>query len=242
MKVLGIDTTTQSCSVAVVSSEKVLAEYTLQVEKTHSERLLPLVDSVLRDAGVNLSDLGGIVVSAGPGSFTGVRIGMATAKALGQALGLPLAGVSSLAALAAQAPFFSGTVSPMLDARRKQVYNAFFQAGNPPQRLLEDRTISVAALLEDLREMPGEVLFTGDGVPVYMEAIKSLLGERALFQPQESCLPRASTVGRLGLGILAAGKGMSYLEIAPSYVRRSEAEVKYELRHGKGAAGSVSGN
>ncbi|MCR3923329.1 MAG: tRNA (adenosine(37)-N6)-threonylcarbamoyltransferase complex dimerization subunit type 1 TsaB, partial [Firmicutes bacterium] len=129
--VLGIDTATLVCSAAVVSEEKILAEYTLHVKKTHSERLLPLIDTLLRDAGLTPRDLDAVAISVGPGSFTGLRIGMVTAKALGQALQLPLCGVSTLTALAAQHPYFPGLVCPILDARREQVYQALFRAGVP---------------------------------------------------------------------------------------------------------------
>lgn len=225
--VLGIDTATLVCGVALVTPQRLLAEYTLQVRKTHSERLLPMVAAMLRDAGLTPEDLGGVAVAAGPGSFTGVRIGVATARALGQALGLPLVAVSTLEALAAQSPHFSGLVSPILDARRQQVYNAVFRVpAEGPVRLGEERAMPLPELLAELKEYGEPVLFTGDAVPVYRELITEAFGPQACFLPLEAGLSRAASVARLGLTRLVAGGGVPFRDLLPQYVRRSEAETK----------------
>lgn len=239
MQILGIDTATLVCSVAVVSEEKTLAEYSLQVKKTHSERLLPMIAAALQDAGLEPGSLDGIAVASGPGSFTGLRIGMVTAKSLGQALNLPLAGVPTLAALAAQHPFFPGLLCPILDARRDQVYNALFlpSANAVPRRLVGERALSLAALLAELAARPEPVLFVGDGVPPHRQDIAAQLGDRACFMPPEGSICRAAAVARLGLTEIAAGRGCSWRDLTPSYVRRSEAERKaQEGREGGGAA------
>jgi len=233
MLVLGIDTTTLSCSVAVANSDKVLAEYSLQSKKTHSEKLLPLIDAVVRTAGCKPGDLEGVAVSIGPGSFTGLRIGIATARALGQTLNIPLAGISTLEVLAAQIPFFHGLISPILDARRQQVYNAIFCAGEKPTRLVDERAIGLNDLLAELAGMDERVLFIGDGVSVHRRIIQTVLGEAACFLPPEGNYIRAATVARLGLSVLNLKQGKSYLELMPSYIRHSEAEVKYLQRLGK---------
>jgi tRNA threonylcarbamoyladenosine biosynthesis protein TsaB len=228
--VLGIDTATLVCSCAVVSSDQTLAEYNLQVKKTHSERLLPLIDTMLRDAGLTVADLGAVAVTGGPGSFTGVRIGMVTAKALGQALEVPLAAVSTLEALAAQHPHFPGIIAPILDARRDQVYNALFTSGQRPFRLTDDRAFSLGRLLGELDQRREPILFVGDGVSVHRQTIADALGERACFMHPEGGICRAATVARLGLMELLAGRGGSWRELEPVYVRRSEAEIKCEQR------------
>lgn len=227
MLVLGIDTATLVCGVALVTPDRLLAEYTLQVKKTHSERLLPLLAAMLRDAGFAPPELDGVAVAVGPGSFTGVRIGTATARALGQALGIPLAGISTLEALAAQASWFNGLVTPILDARRRQVYSAVFRmARGVPVRLCADRALPLLDLLAELAEAKEPVLFTGDAVNVYREAIISVLGGMAFFPTIEAGSNRAAVVARLGLELLSAGQGQCYRELVPAYLRRSEAEEK----------------
>ncbi len=242
MRVLGIDTSTLVCSVAVVTPEKMLAEYTLQVKKTHSERLLPLVDQMLSDIGITPGQLNGVAVAAGPGSFTGLRIGVVTARALGQALNLPLAGISTLAALAAQFPHFPGLISPILDARRSQVYNAVFHPGESPKRLRADRAIPLEELLRELAVQDKLVLFVGDGVPVHKEAIVNELGSQACFLPFESGLSRASAVARLGLDEFNANVGLSYRELLPQYIRSTEAERKYQARCREGGVSAEHHN
>jgi tRNA threonylcarbamoyladenosine biosynthesis protein TsaB len=207
-----------------------LAEYNLQVKKTHSERLLPLIAEALRDIGLTPGDLGGVAVASGPGSFTGLRIGVVTARALGQALHLPLAGISTLAGLAAQFPYFPGLISPILDARRNQVYNAVFHPGKRPERVTEDRALYLDELLRELAVHGKPVLFAGDGVPVHRDAITAVLGDQACFLPAEAGLNRASTVARLGLDEFAMGYGLSYRELVPQYIRRTEAERNYQAR------------
>lgn len=238
MIVLGIDTATLVCSVAVVTAERTLAEYTQQAQKTHSERLLPLIDTVLQDTGLTVSDLSGIAVVKGPGSFTGLRIGMVTAKSLAQALELPLYGVPTLEALAAQHPLFPGIVCPILDARRGQVYNAIFLPAEEPQRLVAERALALDDLLQDLEQQQEAVLFVGDAVPMHRQAISEKLGAKACFLPQELSICRAATVARLGLKQLAAGHTNSWRDLAPLYVRRSEAERKYLRSQEKGGASS----
>jgi len=230
MRVLGIDTATLACSVAVTESGKVLADYTLLTKKTHSERLLPLVVALLGDIGLTASDLGGVAVAVGPGSFTGIRIGVATARALGQALKLSLVGVSTLEALASQADYFPGLVSPILDARRSQVYNAVFRTGCGRERLCPDRVLNLEVLLSELAQKGERVLFPGDGVPHHRLEILVALGEKACFPPPEGLFNRAAAVARLGQAVLEAGKGVSYPELLPRYIRKAEAEVKYLAR------------
>lgn len=235
MYILGIDTATLVCSAAVVSEERMLAEYSLQVKKTHSERLLPLLASLLQDAGLQPADLHGIAVATGPGSFTGIRIGMVTAKALSQALSLPLAGVPTLAALAAQHPHFPGIICPILDARRDQVYAALYQAGPHPVCLREERALALGDLLAELSTRQGQILFVGDAAPLHQETVRGALGGRACFMPPELSVCRAAAVARLGLKQLTEGRGVDYRSLQPLYVRRSEAEIKYAERHGKGS-------
>lgn len=237
MRILGIDTATLVCSVALVSEETTLAEYNIQIKKTHSERLLPLIAAMLNDCGIVPKDLDGVAVAAGPGSFTGLRIGMVTAKTLGQALNLPLVGVSTLEALAAQHPFFPGIICPILDARREQVYNGLFVPGFLPRRISAEQVLPLSELLAELKARPEKILFVGDGVPLHQAHIKAQLGERACFMPPEGRICRAAPVARLGLAELAFARGRSWRHLTPHYVRRSEAERKAQLRKEGGVVG-----
>src|SRR5512138_896658 len=179
MLVLGIETSTRQGGAALVGDEGLVSEYTLNVEVTHSERLLPAIDRMLHDAGATLATLGGLAVSIGPGSFTGLRIGLSTAKGLAYATGLPVVGVPSLEALAWAVPAARWPVCAVLDARKQEVYAALFQ--HEPtglRRIIEDRALAPEALCELIRK---PTLFVGDGVAAYGELFARLLGERFLL-------------------------------------------------------------
>ncbi|MBT9172037.1 MAG: tRNA threonylcarbamoyladenosine biosynthesis protein TsaB [Syntrophomonadaceae bacterium] len=240
MLVLGINTATLACSVALATPGQLLVEYTQQISKTHSEKLLPLVAAALHDAGLAPEALDGVAVAAGPGSFTGVRIGVTTARALGQALNIKLAAVSTLEALCQQAPYFPGLVSPILDARRQQVYNAVFRAaGLETVKLVGERAVSLADLLAELQLYSESVLFLGDAVQVHREEIVKELGSRACFLPPTASHSGAASVAWLGLSALAAGRGVSYRDLLPLYVRGSAAETGYRAgREGGVSAGA----
>lgn len=225
MIVLGINTATLACSAALLSEDRLLAEYVLQNKKTHSERLLPLIHAMLRDSGLGIAAVEAVAVAAGPGSFTGLRIGVAAAKALGQALAVPLAGVGTLAALAAAQPHFPGLVAPILDARRGQVYSAVYRAGETPECLTNDRALPLAELLEQLGRYGEKVLFVGDAAAKYKEDIREKLGPQSSFLPDEGGICRAGAVARLGLRLIREGRGQSWRDLLPAYVRNSRPEA-----------------
>jgi tRNA threonylcarbamoyladenosine biosynthesis protein TsaB len=228
MLVLGINTATLACSVALATPRQLLVEHTQQIKKTHSEKLLPMVAAALHDTGLSAKELDGVAVAAGPGSFTGVRIGVTTARALGQALNVQLAAVSTLDALCWQVPWFTGLVSPILDARRQQVYNAVFRKADPEtEKLAEERAVSLADLLAEMKLYSDPVLFLGDAVQIHQEAIVKELGTRASFLPPTANYSGAASVAYLGLATLAAGRGVSYHELLPLYVRGSSAPTGY---------------
>ena len=168
MLLLAIDTTTRVCSVALGDHEKILAEYQLNVKNTHSQRLMPLIVSLFRDSGADKSRLEGVALSIGPGSFTGIRIGMATAKGLCQGLNIPAVGVMTLDALAEACTFFSGLICPILDARKNQVYTALYRgAAGDPEMLQPAAALSIDELGHRLAEYEDEVIFLGDAVESY---------------------------------------------------------------------------
>ena len=235
MRVLGIETSTPVCSVALADSDRVLAEYTLDVGTQHAERLSPMVQRILADTGLTASDLEGVAVAAGPGSFTGLRIGMSTAKGLCLASGLPLMAVPTLEGLALRAAVAGLPVCPMLDARRGEVYAGVYRLdGERPVVLVCDAAICVEDLLPKL---PRPVLFVGDGAIAYRSRILEALGGEAHFVPEAFSRPAAAAVALLGTARLREGMVEDLSEAEPTYLKRSQAERLREERIRSAASG-----
>jgi tRNA threonylcarbamoyladenosine biosynthesis protein TsaB len=222
--VLGIETSTIHGGVALLADDRLLASYTLSVEVTHSERLLPAIDRALGDAGLALKDLSGLAVAIGPGSFTGLRIGLSTAKGLAATTGLPLAGVPTLEAMAWAIPFAICPVCPMLDARKAEVYAGIFRHGEGGvARLLPE----VAIRPEDLvARIEGPTIFLGDGARIHAGLLREALGARVLFPPLALRGGNPALVAELGLARLRRGEADPLERLAPMYLRPPEAEVK----------------
>lgn len=219
---LAIESATLVASVAVGTGTKIRAEMTSQVALTHSERLLPMIDQVLNLAGVQLKDIEGIVVAAGPGSFTGLRIGLATAKGLAHARSCPLYAVSTLESLAWQQP--SGIVVPMLDARREQVYTAIYRRNESGLiNILEPTAMPLKELLQAHLSAGEEVRFVGEAASLYQEQITNQVGN-ALFADQLHNGPRAASLAFVALG--SKREPVSIEELRPTYIRASQAERK----------------
>jgi tRNA threonylcarbamoyladenosine biosynthesis protein TsaB len=228
MLILGIETSTKTGSVAVVSDECVIAQYSLNIELTHSERLMATVDRVLKDTGLAVADLGGFAVATGPGSFTGLRIGISTVKGLAFATDKPVAAVPTLQALAWNLPFAGYPVCPLLDARKKEVYAALYKNEDPlPVLMMPEKVISLSQLAAGLA---GPTIFTGEGSHIYRAEIEKLFGIRALFAPRSAVLPSAAAVAEIGLEMLRNGKKADPDTLTPKYIRRPEAEVAWEKK------------
>jgi tRNA threonylcarbamoyladenosine biosynthesis protein TsaB len=228
MKVLGIETATRTGGVSVVSEEGVIAEYTLNIEVTHSERLMATVDTVLKGTGLSLADLDGFSVSVGPGSFTGLRIGIATVKGLAFTTGKPVVSVPTLKALAWNVPLAAYPVCPLLDARKKEVYAALYRYENGTLLpVMEEQTIALQALAGMTAE---RTLFTGEGAHLFRDDIMKLFGDRALFAPLSAMVPSAASVAEIGLQMLKNGERTPPDDLTPVYIRRPEAEVAWEKR------------
>jgi tRNA threonylcarbamoyladenosine biosynthesis protein TsaB len=225
MLVLGIDTATAIGSVGLIEGDKVIAEYVLNVVETHSARLMPALDEMMRRASVDVRDLNAIAVTRGPGSFTGVRVGVATAKGLAFALKKPIVGVISLDVLAFGLRFAERLICPMLDARRGEVYAAIYRGGDRLRRVSDYLCCPVEKVLEQIDE---PTLFSGSGTRRYRDVIEGRLGERALFVEPIFDVPRGSAVAMLGLERLRRGEEDEPFGFVPFYIRRSEAEVKLE--------------
>lgn len=228
MLILGIETSTKTGSVALVSEEAVIAQYSLNIEVTHSERLMSTVDRVLRDTGIAISQVDGFGVAIGPGSFTGLRIGLSTVKGLALATGKPAVGVPTLQALAWSVPQAASPVCPLLDARKNEVYAALYNFENmTPLHKIPESVIPISRLEGWIT---GQTVFTGEAAHVYRSEIERLLGERALFAPRSVMLPSAAAVAEIGLGLIRTGRHMDPDEMIPRYIRRPEAELAWEKK------------
>ncbi len=224
MLVMGIDTSTTQGGVALLSGQGVICEYTLNIKATYSERLLPLIDRALQDAGITLGQVEGFAVAVGPGSFTGLRIGLSTAKGLVVAGGQPLVGVSTLEAMAWTLPFCAHPVCPILDARKGEIYCALFRhEGDRLIRLMDDAAIAPDRLLSRIQQ---PTVFLGDGLVAYEGLMQSQLKELALFPPLAGRGGRAAAVAELGRRRLLRGDRDDLIQLAPQYLRPSEAEFK----------------
>lgn len=223
MIVLGIETASVQGGVALVGSNGVIAEYMLNVEATYAERLMPAVDQVLRDARITIPEVEGLAVSIGPGSFTGLRIGLSTVKGLALATGKPVVGVPTLRGLAWSIPYCHYPVCPILDARKKEVYSALFEyRGVDLICLMEETVLTPEALVARIRQ---PTLFVGDGWLVYGPFLQRALGE--LVIPPPSCRGMSpAAVADLGRRRLLTGELDPVEALVPHYIRPSEAELK----------------
>ena len=230
MKILALDSSGLVASAAVMEDDILLAEYTVNYKKTHSQTLLPMLDELKRMVGLDLHTVDVIAVAAGPGSFTGLRIGAATAKGLGLALRVPIAPVPTVDALAWNFYGSDRLVCPLMDARRSQVYTGIYTFGKGKggecrqEALLEQCAISVEMLAERLNEFGREVIFLGDGVPVYREMLQERLKIPFSFAPACCNRQRAALVACLGAVYAREGRLVDADRFAPEYLRMSQAE------------------
>lgn len=237
MKVLGIDSSGMVASIAVVEDMQMLGEYTINYKKTHSQTLLPMLDEVAKMIELDLADIDVIAVAAGPGSFTGLRIGSATAKGLGLALKKPLVSVPTLEGIAFNFCGSDKVICPMMDARRSQVYTGIYEFDGNTLRKVEDQmAVPVEEILEKLNIIGKEVVLAGDGVPVYMEQIEKYLKVPYLVAPAHLNRQRAGAVAVLGMQYAKEGKTETAMEHQPDYLRLSQAErERAEKQAGKQA-------
>lgn len=229
--ILSLDTATLVSSVALVHNEKLVAELTVQTKKTHSEMLMPHIEQVMALAGVHKCDLKLVAVSIGPGSFTGLRIGLATAKALAYALAIPIVGVSTLEALAYNCPVPGALLAPMLDAQKGNVYQALYRWEK--KELLEvmpARVISFDQAVAELGAGNQPALILGEVAVMNSEKLSEMSNPMAAAA--HVVMPRAASVALLAQKKHGEGIYHDPMTLEPLYIRRSEAEVLWEKRHG----------
>ncbi len=231
MNILMIDTSGPACGAAIMREGCIVYEAQLTNKQTHSQRIMPMVDSALTMSDMRIEDIDVFGAVVGPGSFTGVRIGVSTVKALAHAAGKPCVSVNALEALAANICTFDGIVCPILDARAKQVYGAIFKDG---KRILEDEALKLTLFLDQVEQMGEHALFLGDGVNVFEKAIEERLGEKAHFAPVQHRSLRAGSACALAAAKLEAGEVPDdYRTLLPLYLRAPQAERERAARQAK---------
>lgn len=229
MKILGIDSSGLVASVALMSEGILAGEYTIHNKKTHSQTLLPMIADMLEMAEVKPEELDCVAVSAGPGSFTGLRIGASTAKGLAWTLGIPIVPVSSLMGLAANISEQGALVCPIMDARRGQVYYGVYRITDGiPDILTEPDVTAVETVLEQVNAMGNRVIFLGDGVPVFREVIQEKCEIEAAFSDAVNRYQRGASIATLGEILFERGEYVAAGEFAPVYLRKSQAERERE--------------
>ena len=228
MKILGIDSSGLVASVAIVEDNLLVAEYNLQYKITHSQTLLPMLEEIKNRIHLDMQTIDAIAVAAGPGSFTGLRIGAATVKGLGLALGKPIIPVPTLDGMAYNCYGTDLLVCPIMDARRNQVYTGLYtfekNDGITMNKVMEQTAMGFDELAAKLNELGKEVIFLGDGVPVFAEAMKELLQIPYHLAPAHMNRQRAAAVAVLGKVMYEQGIFEDAADHAPNYLRLSQAE------------------
>jgi tRNA threonylcarbamoyladenosine biosynthesis protein TsaB len=233
MKVLAVDTSSMVAAVAVLENERLLGEYILNHKKTHSQKLMPMIEGLLDELELDPRDIDVYTASVGPGSFTGLRIGVTTIKSIAYAAEKPVVSVPTLDALAYNIPETDALVCPIMDARNEQVYTAIYKKERKLDKITEYMGIHISELSEMLKGKNQRVVFLGDAVPIHREYLKEQLGEMCSFAPANISLQKASSVACLALEKAAAGQLEDCFDMVPFYLRKSQAEREFEKKQAK---------
>jgi len=235
MKALAIDTSNLVMGVAVIDGNTIIGEYSTNLSKNHSIRLMPAIRDLMQEVEVEPKQLDRIIVAHGPGSYTGVRIGVTIAKTLAWTLNIPIVGVSSLEVLALNGQLFEGVVSPLFDARRGQVYTGLYGTkGGRFQTVIEDQIIMLKDWVGQLRQLDKKVLFLGNDVGLHEAVIKEVLQDQAVFASPTLFNPRPGELAMIGIN----REPEEVHSFVPNYIRLAEAEAKWLAEHG--ARGQIS--
>lgn len=225
MKILAIDSSGLVATVAILEEDNMLAEYTINYKKTHSQTLLPMLDEIVKQLDFELETIDAIAVAAGPGSFTGLRIGSATAKGLGLALQKPIIPIPTVDGLAYNMCGVSQIVCPLMDARRNQVYTGIYEfKGNTLCTIQPQEAVAIEEVVEQINHLGRPVIFLGDGVPVQKDTIAELVKVPYSFAPAHMARQRAGALGALAFQYYAQGRVEDAREHKPDYLRLSQAE------------------
>lgn len=231
MKILAIDSSGQVASVAIVTDEAVLAEYSVNYKKTHSQTLLPMVEEVMKMTGTEGQDLDAVAVTNGPGSYTGLRIGSSTVKGLAMVWNKPVVPVPTVDTLAANYPDYDGLICPLMDARRGQVYTGIYRFTDGKLVAVVPQVCTMLSdITKQLNALGEKVLFLGDGVPVHRAAIAEQVKVPYTLAPMHRLMQSAASLGFLACEYLREGRTVSATELVPEYLRLSQAEREREER------------
>lgn len=231
MKILAIDTSTMLGGIAIMDESLLIAESRLNVKSTHSERLMTEIEHCLKQSGIKISDIDVFAVATGPGSFTGLRIGLSTVKGFSYATGKQIVSVPTLEALAWNFPYSRHPVCTMLDARKKEVYASLFKwEGENFTRLINETSAKPEEFARDALRVTHDdkFIFAGEGAALYRDKIIEVMGEKAIFASPEKTVPSPANVAVLGFKKAKAGEFSEPISLIPMYIRKSEAEVKWK--------------
>ncbi len=225
MKILGLDSSGLVASVAIVEDDNLLGEYTVNYKKTHSQTLLPMLDEIAKMIELDLNSIDAIAIAGGPGSFTGLRIGSATAKGLGLALKKPIVNVPTVDGIAYNLVGHRDMVCPLMDARRNQTYTGLYRFdGDKMEVVLEQCAVGIDEIVGKINTIGQAVVFLGDGVPVFRDYLKENCKVPYLFAPAHMNKQRAGAVAVLGMQYFKEGRIETAEEHKPEYLRLSQAE------------------
>jgi tRNA threonylcarbamoyladenosine biosynthesis protein TsaB len=229
--ILSIDSSTPVAGIAVSDGKKLLGEVMINTQNTHSEKLMPMVAQLLHDLQMNIQQIDAVAITCGPGSFTGLRIGMATAKGIVQGGNKKLIAIPTLDTLAQNLNHYPGIICPIMNAQKKQVYTAIYRSGRDKlERLSDYQAIAVEQLAAQLKELQEDVWFVGDGVAAFADVFQELLGDACRFADGHNILPRAGALAMLAAERASEEQFDDLYQAELIYIRKSEAEVQWEAR------------
>lgn len=233
MLTLALDTSSPVLTIAIGDQEKIINDTNIWLPRGHMAKLIPTIDGLLSASGLGVGDIEVIVIGSGPGSYTGLRIGMVIARTFAQMLAIPIIGIPSLDAIANHNTHYGSPVCPIIDAKRGEVYTALYQSANGAiDRIMDFRAVRPDELADVLLiEGYGNIVITGDGLKLYSDVFAGVLGDRVKFAAEDDWWPRASDLIDLARPRIAAGDFDELRQLLPIYVRLSQAEEMWEKRH-----------
>lgn len=231
MKVLGIESSTITASCALIDDNKLIGEYTLSHKKTHSEKLMPMIEQLLEDTETDIYDVDVIAISKGPGSYTGLRIGAAIAKSLAHACNKKIVGVPTIDGLAFNIHTINGYIVPIIDARGGRIYSGIYRWEKDEFITVEEQFASdIDKLVDRLENIEENIILSGDGAQIHEKFLKDKLKNKVIFSLPYSNMPKASSIAQLGYILAKKGKLIDAFEFVPEYLRKTQAERNFEER------------